>query len=138
MSEAPARMLGIDFGQRRIGVAVSEGRIAVPLTIVDHTNRMRDLDQIAKIAIRETITAIVVGLPLAPDGGEGEQARLTRAFGSQLAERTSLPVVYQDERLTSVDITPPRAKRKARPVDDLAAAAILQRHIDSLQGAPDA
>ncbi len=131
-------MLGIDFGERRIGVAVSEGRIAVPLTIIEHTNRLQDLDQITQIAARESATTIVVGLALAPDDGEGEQARLTRAFGRQLAERTSLPIVYHDERLTSVDVAPLRAMRRGKPIDDLAAAAILQRHLDALERARDA
>src|SRR5688572_1884791 len=103
MSEAPARMLGIDFGERRIGVALSQGRIAVPRKIIEHTNRAADLDAIAKIALLERVTAIVVGVPLAPDGGGGEQARLTRVFARQLAERVSLPVIEQDERLSSFD-----------------------------------
>jgi putative Holliday junction resolvase len=124
-------MLGLDVGERRIGVAVSEGRIAVPLTIVEHTDRAADLARIVDLAGREAATAIVVGLPLAPDGGEGEQARLTRKFGEQLAARTSLPVAYQDERLSSADISAARAGRKGKPIDDLAAAAILQRYIDA-------
>jgi putative Holliday junction resolvase len=129
MSDAPPRMLGIDFGERRIGVAVSAGRIAVPKTIIGHTNRAADLDSIARVASEEAVTAIILGLPLAPDGGEGEQARLTRAFGRQLAERTGLPIVYQDERLSSSDAV--SGTRSARPIDDLAAAAILQRYIDA-------
>ena len=129
MSEASRRMLGIDFGERRIGVALGVGPIAVPLTVITHRNRAADLDQISAIASREEVEAIVVGLPLAPDGGEGEQARLTRAFGRQVAERTALPVVYQDERLSTLDAAP--SDRRGKPVDDLAAAAILQRYIDA-------
>jgi putative Holliday junction resolvase len=131
MKERTGRLLGIDTGVRRIGVAVSEGRIAVPLTIVDHTNRARDLERIAALADREGVDAFVVGLPLAPDGGEGEQARLARKFGEQLAQLQSRPVVFQDERLTSFDVAAARAGRRNKPIDDLAAAAILQRYIDS-------
>jgi putative Holliday junction resolvase len=121
-------MLGIDVGERRIGVAVSEGRVAVPLAIIEHTNRARDLERVVEIAGRERAEAIVVGLPLAPDGGEGQQARITRKFGEQLALLTTLPVAYEDERLTSADIP---ARKRGQPIDDLAAAAILQRYIDA-------
>lgn len=124
-------MLGLDVGERRIGVAVSEGRIAVPLTIIDHTNRARDIERVAEIAEREGAQTIVVGLPLAPDGGEGEQARLTRRFGEQLAERVPVPIAYQDERLTTSEVAGQRARGK--PIDDLAAAAILQRYIDAAE-----
>ena len=128
-------MLGLDFGDRRIGVAVSEGRIAVPLTIIEHKNRAADLARIVALAEREGAMAIVVGMPLAPDGGEGEQARLTRKFGEQLAAAVALAVVYQDERLTSFDVASARAGRKNKPIDDLAAAAILQRYIDAQEHA---
>ena len=128
-------MLGLDFGERRIGVAVSEGSIAVPLTIIEHKNRAADLARIVALAEREGATAIVVGMPLAPDGGEGEQARLTRKFGEQLAASVAVPVAYQDERLTSLDVASARAGRKSRPIDDLAAAAILQRYIDAQERA---
>jgi putative Holliday junction resolvase len=124
-----ARMLGIDFGERRIGVALGVGALAVPLTIIEHTNRAADLDQIAEIASREAATAIVIGVPLAPDGGEGEQARLTRVFARDLQARVALPVHYQDERLSSFDARP--IGRRGKPIDDLAAAAILQRYIDA-------
>jgi putative Holliday junction resolvase len=132
MTERTGRLLGIDTGERRIGVAVSEGSVAVPLMIVDHTNRAQDLERIAALAGREDVDLIVVGLPLAPDGGEGEQARVARKFGEQLAELQPRPVVYQDERLTSFDVASARAGRRNKPIDDLAAAAILQRYIDAL------
>jgi putative Holliday junction resolvase len=124
-------MLGIDFGEKRIGVALGVGSLAVPLTIVEHTNRVADLDAIAAIALREAVTAIVLGIPLAPDGGDGEQARLTRTFGRQLVERIAVPVVYQDERLSTFDAKP--IARRGKHSDDLAAAAILQRYLDAQQ-----
>ena len=129
-------MLGIDTGERRIGVAVSEGAIAVPLAIVEHTNREADLARIVALLDREGADLIVVGLPLAPDGGEGEQARLARKFGEQLAARQPRPVVYQDERLTSFDASAARLGRRNKPIDDLAATAILQRYIDASEPHP--
>jgi putative Holliday junction resolvase len=124
-------MLGLDIGERRIGVAVSEGSIAVPLTIIEHTNRAADLARIIALVELERAEAVVAGLALAPDGGEGEQARLTRKFGDQLATLLTIPLHYEDERLTSFDVSSARAGRKNKPIDDLAAAAILQRYLDA-------
>lgn len=112
-------------------MAVSEGKVAVPLTILEHTNRDDDLQRIVALAGREQVEGIVVGLPLAPDGGEGQQARIARNFGDRLAALQPLPVHFQDERLTSLDVANARASRRDKPIDDLAAAAILQRYIDA-------
>jgi putative Holliday junction resolvase len=131
------RLLGLDVGERRIGVAVSEGRIAVPLTIIDHTNRGADIERVLSLAEQQETAAIVVGVPIHASGSEGEQARLTRRFGEQLAARTALQVVYQDELLSTVDAraaASPSPKHKGR-VDDHAAAVILQRYLDSQEQA---
>jgi putative Holliday junction resolvase len=138
----PSRMLGVDFGARRIGVAVSEGRIAVPLTIVEHENREQDLERVAAIARERDVAAVVVGLPVLESGEEGEQARRTRRFGDALARRLDVPVVYQDERYSSVraeaamadaGAAPGRSSQRGgkRGIDDAAAAVILQAYIDS-------
>lgn len=129
-------MLGIDVGARRIGVAVSEGRVAVPLEIIEHTNRAADLARIIAIAEREGAAAIVVGLPLTAAGGDSEQTRLTRRFGAQLAGATSIPIAYHDERLSSRDVEDAAraagaTRRRQRHLDDAAAALILQRYIDA-------
>jgi putative Holliday junction resolvase len=129
------RLLGLDVGERRIGVAVSEGSIAVPLTIITHTNRAADIDRIRALAAERDVAAIVVGLPLDIDGGDTHQSRLTRRFAADLAKATPLPVLFQDERLSTQDV--PRAASKGRRrehVDDRAAAVILQRHIDEQGG----
>jgi len=129
-------MLGLDVGERRIGVAVSEGSVSVPLAIIEHTNRAADIARIAAIAVGERVEAIVVGLPVLPSGDEGEQARLTRAFGARLAEAVPLPVLFHDERLSSRDVEDAAGsagthRRRKRHLDDLAAALILQRYIDA-------
>ena len=138
----PSRMLGVDFGAQRIGVAVSEGRIAVPLTIVEHENREQDLERVAVIARERDVAAVVVGMPVLESGEEGEQARRTRRFGEALARRLDVPVVYQDERYSSVraeaamadaDAARGRATQHGakRGIDDAAAALILQAYIDA-------
>lgn len=136
----------MDFGARRIGVAVSEGRIAVPLTIVEHENRERDLERVAAIAREREVAAVIVGLPVLESGDEGEQARRTRRFGEALARRLDVPVVYHDERFSSVRAEDAMAeagaaggggaqRRSRRRVDDAAATVILQAYIDA--GASD-
>ncbi|MHB8515303.1 MAG: Holliday junction resolvase RuvX [Dehalococcoidia bacterium] len=146
------RLLGLDVGARRIGVAVSQGGIAVPLTIVAHESRAADIARIGELARAEGAEAIVVGLPLSMSGEEHAQAARTRAFGEALALGTGIPVVYQDERLSTVQasraqtgggaggrrvrprnassVHPARRRGKAR-VDDLAAAVILQAYVDA-------
>jgi putative Holliday junction resolvase len=139
------RLLGLDVGARRIGVAVSEGAIAVPLTIIEHKNRAADLARILEIATREHVDAIVVGLPVSLSGEEHEQARITRKFGDQLAEQAGVPVIFHDERYSTVDAadavestlpskperrTRSSQKRRREHIDDRAAAVILQSYID--------
>jgi putative Holliday junction resolvase len=145
------RLLGVDVGERRIGVAVSEGRIAVPLTIIEHENRAKDLARVIEIAEREHAAAIVVGLPVSLSGEEHEQARITRRFGEQLREHAGVPVVFQDERYSSVraesamdDMFPAKPERRPTPqrrrerhYDDRAAAVILQSYIDSREEAQE-
>jgi len=131
-SVTPRSLLGIDFGEKRIGVAASDGSLAVPVAIVEHTSREKDLERIADLARDRAADAIVVGLPLLSSGDEGEQARRCRRFGDALARRTGLPVLYQDETLSSVDAAavPAGGPRRSRPLDDRAAAHILQSYLD--------
>jgi putative Holliday junction resolvase len=148
---ARGRMLGVDVGERRIGVAVSEGRLAVPLVIIEHESRGADLDRVVRIALEQEASTVIVGLPIGMSGEEGEQAKRTRRFGDALARRLTAPVIYQDERLSSAQVTgaaggrierartagAQRGGRRERPrIDDLAAAVILQAYIDSLEQGP--
>jgi putative Holliday junction resolvase len=130
------RIIGLDAGERRIGVAVSDpdGRLAVPLRIVDARDEATAFAEIAALARDEGAAAVVVGHPLSMDGRAGPQARRVEAFAERLREHTGLPVELQDERLTSVQVArgAPAGKRgrKPAPQDDLAAAAILQSYLD--------
>jgi len=140
-----ARMLGLDVGERRIGIAVSQGRLAVPLAIVEHESRAADLERIAAIAREQEAQAVIVGLPITMSGEEGEQARRTRRFGDALARRVGVPIIYHDERMSTLQVVgaagarvtgaggrPGKRGRKAR-IDDLAAAVILQSYLDTLE-----
>jgi putative Holliday junction resolvase len=132
------RLLGVDTGDERTGLAVcdEQGRIAVPLAIIERRGRTLDrvADEVAARAGEAEVAGIVVGLPLNMDGTEGEQARKARAFARRLAARTGLPLAFSDERLSSFSVEQAlasRGERRRRPhADDLAAAAILQAYLD--------
>lgn len=135
-------MLGLDVGERRIGVAVcdAEERVAVPLTIVDRLEAPSAVERVLEIARREGAERIVVGLPLSLDGTVGPQARAVQEFGRAL-ESAGARVEYWDERLTTAQVErrPARPLRRgerrrhapAAPEDDLVAAAILQNYLDA-------
>lgn len=141
---AMGRILGLDFGTRRVGAALSDPRrvIATPLEIYERRDEARDARHYRQLVEDEGIAAIVIGLPLHTGGGVGESARLARAWGTWLAGVTSLPVTYHDERYTSVDADHLMREhglklrdRKARR-DMLAAQILLQNYLDA--GCPQA
>lgn len=134
------RYLGIDFGAKRIGLAVNDpgGPIVSPLaTVPSHGGGVKCINAIASYAREYEVQELVVGLPLNMDGTEGPQAQQTRAFGHHLARVTKLPIHYFDERLSSVDASQrladsdlTRKKLKARQ-DRVAAQVILEGFLAS-------
>ena len=137
------RILGIDFGERRVGLALSDplGMIANPLpTITRRRGKKPPVGQIAEIVAEREVEAIVVGLPLDEHGDESDWTRAVRAFGDKLGARTSLPVHYVDERMTSAraerairesGLSATQRREKER-VDAAAAVLILQAHLDAM------
>lgn len=132
------RKAGLDIGDKRIGVAVSDPLAisAQPLGVVERRSHKADVAGIMELLADYTIEAFVAGLPLHMDGSEGEQADRVRHFCSHLKADTGLPVLFQDERLTSVQSERAllesgmrRSKRKTK-IDAAAAALILQAHLD--------
>jgi putative Holliday junction resolvase len=135
------RIIGIDFGERRIGVAAADDRmrIAVPLTTIDAAGD--PVEAIVRIATQERADELVIGLPLSLTGAEGPQAQRVREAVAALEARLTIPIRLQDERLTTRQATlaaPPRKKKSVSrakagaPTRDAAAAAILlQAYIDS-------
>jgi putative Holliday junction resolvase len=126
------RYLAIDHGLRRTGLALCDPQetIASPYRVLEGKDSL--CERIARIVQSESVEAVVVGLPLNMNGTEGPQAKAVRRFASELASRVKVPILFQDERLTSfaaqekladVDMT---AGRKRRHLDAMAAAEILQ------------
>jgi putative Holliday junction resolvase len=138
------RALGIDVGERRVGLAVSDpsGTLATPHVTIERRGSLRDLieqiaDEIRQLSADEPITAIVVGLPLRLDGTPNEATSRARHVAAALGERAGVPVVFQDERLSSREAESRLAvrerdwrKRKKR-LDAAAAAVILQDYLDT-------
>jgi putative Holliday junction resolvase len=132
------RSLGLDIGDKRIGVALSdpEGILASPFTIIDRVDDSQALEAIKDIINKQQVGRIVVGLPRSLDGSLGKQAEKVKGFTQKLSEHIEIPVEYRDERLTTVMAQ--RLKRasggkktreKAR-YDAQAAAIILQGYLD--------
>ena len=135
------RKIALDVGDVRIGVAVSDllGITANPRETYVRKKDNIDVDiaYFCDYAKKEDADACVLGLPKNMDGTEGDRALVTRQFGDMLAEASGLPVLYQDERLTTVsaermliDADVRREKRK-KVIDKVAATIILQSFLDS-------
>ncbi len=137
------RVLGVDYGDRHIGLALSDilGLTAQPLATIrlegseaDRTAVVRDLVQ------RHQVDRIVVGLPLRMDGSEGSRAEMTRRFAAWLEKAAGVPVEFWDERLTtcqalrSVQEQNVRIKAKRSVVNQIAAVIILQGYLESKRG----
>lgn len=133
------RLLGVDFGSRRIGLAVSDAgrRIASPLAVYERGNQTQDAQHLRRLIEVEEIGEIILGLPLHTSGREGQKAQEARTFGSWLQQVTGLPVIFWDERFTTVEAEGylnaaglTEKRRRARR-DMLAAQILLQSYLDA-------
>ncbi len=145
MSTKP-RVIGLDIGDRRIGVAISDplGYTAAGLETIERSNTENDIRKVQQLAERHGAVTIVLGLPLNMDGTSGTQAEKVKSFGRKLARATDLPVIYEDERLTTISAIRTLTLQKVKTgknrelVDMQAAAIILQKFLDSKQEPPSA
>ncbi len=132
------RSLGLDIGDKRIGVALSDpvGILASPFTILDRRDDAADVAAIIDIVSQQQVEQIVVGLPRSMDGSIGMQAEKVKSFTQKLCSRTEVPVEFRDERLTTVlarrlmQSAGTRKARKGAGDDDIAAALILQGYLE--------
>ena len=133
------RILALDVGQKRIGVALSDpgGLLATPLTTLRRRGESSDVKAVLGLADEHGVGEIIVGLPLSLSGHRGAQAQLVDQFTEALAKLAAVPVRSVDERYSSVEaerllresgVQPSRNKAQ---VDAAAAAVILQSHLDS-------
>ena len=129
-------ILGLDVGEKRIGVALAEGLLAIPLTVIDRRVDDKDMELIMALVEEHRAERIVVGLPRSMNGTIGAQADVILSFSAALAEHVDIPVDTWDERLSTVtaerllmDTGMKREKRKGK-LDAMAAAIILQAYLD--------
>lgn len=140
MSRTQQRVLALDLGQARIGLALSDplGLTAQPLESLSRSNERRDLDRLQSIVQEFEVGRVVVGLPLLLSGAEGSGAVGARRFAERLRQRlAAVEVDLWDERLTTVQAERTlasgqvKAKRRRQVVDALAAVLILQSYLDA-------
>lgn len=132
------RVLGLDVGDRRIGIAVSDplGMTAQRLTVLVRQSLRKDLETIAALATDYQVCAIVIGLPLTLQGAQGPQANKVVAFAEALRGRLAMPVELLDERLTTVQgqrallAVGVAGKQRKQLVDQVAAQLILQQFLE--------
>ena len=135
--------LGLDLGEKTIGVAASDATrmIASPLELIRKTRFTQDAERVLKLMDGRKASALIIGLPLNMDGSEGPRAQSCRAFARNLQRLREVPVAFWDERLSTsaverfligdLDLT---RKRRAGVVDRTAAAWILQGALDRVRG----
>ena len=134
-----SRVLGIDYGERRLGLAVSDSLeiIAKPLKTLDRKKTFDYFSEILNIVIEKNVHKIVVGLPLTLKGKHSDQTKVVQKFIEKLKQAVKIPVIHIDERLSSVaavrslkEMGVKTGHEKGR-IDETAAAIILQEYLDS-------
>jgi len=131
------RTLGLDIGDKRIGVALSDpqGILASPLTIIDRQDEPDDIEAIVAITAQNQVGRIIVGLPFSMKGGISQQAEKVKAFTEELGHHTEVPIAFRDERLSTVAARRlmQTVKKTGKSRDDaVAAALILQSYLDEM------
>ena len=133
------RIMCLDFGDVRIGIAMSDllQTIASPYDTYTRKSLEEDLNYFKNLAISQSVEKVVIGLPYNMDGSAGERIEITKQFGSLLSKKLELPVEYVDERLSSVEAEDilaeakvPAIKRKGL-IDKIAAGIILESYLNS-------
>jgi len=139
------RLLGLDFGTKRIGVALSDemGWTAQGLTTIQRKGNQKDIEMIGRLVTEHQVEGIVLGLPLNMDGSEGKSAEAVRKFAGLLQERLQVAVHLWDERLTSWEAegilkeAQVKPKKRKQVVDKLAASLILKSYLDAQRESAD-
>lgn len=135
---------GLDFGEKTIGVAISDLRrqVATPSSIIRRVKFTEDAAELLRIVADRGVHGLILGLPLNMDGSEGPRVQSTRAFARNLARLTDLPIFYWDERLSTVAAeralleADTSRKRRKEVIDAVAAGYILQGALDRMSHLP--
>ena len=138
------RLLGLDLGEKTLGLALSDRllTVATPFDTLKRGKFAADAARLDIIIGTQGVGGLVVGLPLNMDGSDGPSAQSARAFGRNWAAHSPLPLIFQDERLSTSAVTrtlldaDTSRRRRAQVVDKMAAAYILQNALDRLRTIP--
>jgi putative Holliday junction resolvase len=137
-------LLALDVSKRHVGLAGTdpERRLVTPLSTLDRGDRRRLRDRLQQLVAEREVAGLVVGWPLNMDGSRGPMAEAAEAFAREVGRLTGLPVLLQDERLTTFAVEDaieegrlPRPKKRGEPLDHYAAAVILEDALRALKGA---
>ena len=134
-------ILSLDYGEKRIGIAISDNKcsIALPSEVLERNKTNKDFLYIKDFIEKNDIQAVLIGIPYNMDGSEGEQCKIVKNFSKKLLEFINISIIYWDERLSTLaqekilinkDVS--RKKRK-KIIDKLAAAYFLQSFLDFLK-----
>ena len=135
------RLLGLDLGAKTIGLAISDTGLVVasPLQTIRRSKFSADVRALSRVVAERRVGGLVVGLPVNMDGREGRRCQSVRQFVADLLQHLDLPVAFWDERLSTaavqrilIDEADMSRRRRARVVDKMAAAYILQGALDAL------
>ncbi len=137
---AHAAIAGLDYGDKTIGIAISDLRrqIATPAEIIRRTKFTEDAARLMQIVAARDLRGLILGLPLNMDGSEGPRVQSTRAFARNLTRLTDLPIAFWDERLSTVAAeralleADASRKRRKEVIDAVAAGYILQGALDRM------
>ena len=136
-----ARLLGLDLGERTIGLAISDPgfMVASPLETIRRGKFTRDAEALMRIVRERGIGGLVIGLPINMDGTEGPRCQATRQFAANLLSKQDIPIAFWDERLSTAvverfltDDADMSRKRRSEVVDKMAAAYMLQGALDAM------
>lgn len=132
------RLLGLDLGEKMIGLALSDVRrvIATPMRTIERSKFSKDAAELLEIITKQNIGALVLGYPMNMDGSEGPRCQSTRQFARNMKEKTDIPIVLFDERMSTMAVTRTMLDadlsraRRAELVDKMAASYMLQAVLD--------
>jgi putative Holliday junction resolvase len=136
------RLLGLDIGAKTIGLALSDVslKVATPMETITRTRFRKDAEAIVRIVDKQGIGGLVIGLPISMDGREGPRCQSVRQFAANLSSQLDLPMAFWDERLSTAAVervliaeADLSRKRRARVIDKMAAAYILQGALDVMR-----
>ena len=138
------RMLGLDVGEKTIGLALSDVKriIATPFKTLERSKFSKDAQELAALVAEHAIGALVLGYPVNMDGSEGPRCQSVRQFARNLMEKIPLPILLFDERMSTMAVTRTMMDadlsraRRAELVDKMAASYILQGALDTINAPP--